>query len=73
MDPAYWAAQLRQTVRLSDCLTELFKEPARVILEVGPGRALSTLARQHPSKLSSHVVASSTRHPKKRDRMLPSF
>ena len=44
-DPAYWAAQLRQPVRFADCLERLQREPA-VLLEVGPGRALSSLARQ---------------------------
>jgi malonyl CoA-acyl carrier protein transacylase/acyl carrier protein len=64
VDPAYWATQLRQTVRFSDCLERLFEEPGRVLLEVGPGRTLGTLARQHPRKSKDHVVLSSTRHPK---------
>lgn len=63
-NPAYWAAHLRQTVRFSNGLTELLKVPGRILLEVGPGRTLETLARQHPGKTQDHLVLASTRHPK---------
>jgi acyl transferase domain-containing protein/thioesterase domain-containing protein len=63
-DPSYWARHLRQTVRFSDCLQELFQEPNRVLVEVGPGRTLATFARQHPDKPKRLTVLSSTRHPK---------
>ena len=45
-DPAYWAGQIRAPVRFADSLRHVLAEdrPA-VLLEVGPGRALSTLAR----------------------------
>ncbi|MEO8425663.1 MAG: type I polyketide synthase [Verrucomicrobiota bacterium] len=55
-DPDYWARQLRQTVRFADGLGELVKEPARILLEVGPGQTLSTLARQHPDKNSEQLA-----------------
>jgi acyl transferase domain-containing protein/thioesterase domain-containing protein len=45
-DPAYWARHLRHTVRFSDCLTELFRKPDRILIEAGPGNALTSLARQ---------------------------
>jgi phthiocerol/phenolphthiocerol synthesis type-I polyketide synthase E len=64
MSPDYWVKHLRQTVRFSDCIEELLKEPNRVLLEVGPGRTFSTLVGQHPSKTEKQVVLSSTRHPK---------
>lgn len=64
MNPSYWAKHLRQTVRFSDCLQELLEEPNRVLLEVGPGRTLGTLSKQHPNNTKEHVVLSSTRHPK---------
>ena len=60
---SYWATHLRRTVRFSDCLHELMQEPNRVLLEVGPGRTLCTLARQHPSKTPGHIVLSSAPHP----------
>jgi acyl transferase domain-containing protein len=64
MNPAYWARHLRQTVRFSDCLQELMKEPRRVLLEVGPGYTFSVLANQQPLRSRDHVVLSSMRHPK---------
>ncbi|MGA2671641.1 MAG: SDR family NAD(P)-dependent oxidoreductase [Terracidiphilus sp.] len=45
-DPAYWARHIRQTVRFSDCLTELFRKPDPILIEAGPGNALTSLARQ---------------------------
>jgi acyl transferase domain-containing protein len=63
-DPRYWADHIRQTVRFSDCLQELFQEPKRVLLEIGPGRTLCTLARQHSEFDREIIVLSSTRHPK---------
>jgi acyl transferase domain-containing protein/thioesterase domain-containing protein len=44
-DPAYWARHIRQIVRFSDCLTELFRKPDHILIEVGPGNALTSLAR----------------------------
>ncbi len=43
-DPAYWARHLRQTVRFADGVRELMSNSDRVLLEVGPGNALCTLA-----------------------------
>jgi acyl transferase domain-containing protein/acyl carrier protein len=48
-DPAYWSSQIRQPVRFSACLERLVDGEERVALEVGPGRTLSMLARQHGS------------------------
>ncbi len=46
-DPGYWALHLRNTVRFSDCVTELLRQPDRIMLEVGPGQTLASLVRQH--------------------------
>jgi acyl transferase domain-containing protein/acyl carrier protein len=62
-DPSYWARHLRQAVRFADGVRELVKVPDRILLEIGPGRTLSTLARQHPDKTAGQVVVSSLRHP----------
>ncbi|MDQ1592735.1 MAG: hypothetical protein QOG71_3362 [Pyrinomonadaceae bacterium] len=62
-DPLYWSQHLRQTVRFADGVGTLLKEPELILLEVGPGRTLGALAKQHPSKTAGHVVASSLRHP----------
>ncbi len=65
VDPTYWARQLRGAVRFAEAVAELFREPDRVLLEVGPGNTLATAARQHPTR-SGHAVISSLRHPKER-------
>ncbi|MGB2570898.1 amino acid adenylation domain-containing protein [Micromonospora citrea] len=44
-DPAYWAAHVRDTVRFGDAVA-LVADPDTVLLEVGPGSTLGTLARQ---------------------------
>ena len=62
VDPAYWAAHLRETVRFSDGVAQLLSEPNTVLLEVGPGQTLSTLTRQHPDRDAKHVVLSSSPH-----------
>jgi acyl transferase domain-containing protein len=61
--PSYWARQLRQTVHFAAGLHELLQEPDRILLEVGPGQTLSTLARWHPEKAPAQVVLSSLRDP----------
>src|SRR5215210_9512156 len=48
-DPAYWAEHLRGTVRFADAVSELWREPGRVLVEVGPGQTLSSWALQHPA------------------------
>ncbi|MEH2138367.1 alpha/beta fold hydrolase [Nostoc sp.] len=60
-DPHYWARHLRQTVRFGEGMTELLKEPERILLEVGPGQTLSTFAKQHDNL--EPVVLTSIRHP----------
>ncbi|HID99164.1 MAG TPA: SDR family NAD(P)-dependent oxidoreductase [Thiotrichaceae bacterium] len=62
-EPAYWSQHLRQTVRFADGLQQLLKNSARILLEVGPGRTLTTNARRHPDKAAEQVVLSSLRHP----------
>lgn len=45
-DPSYWARQMRAPVRYAEGLRTLASQGEWVLLEVGPGRQLSTLARQ---------------------------
>jgi amino acid adenylation domain-containing protein len=45
-DPESWARHLCQPVRFAAGLATLWQDPARVLLEVGPGFGLSTLALQ---------------------------
>lgn len=60
-DPNYWAQQLRQPVRFSEGITKLLNQSERILLEIGPGQMLSTLARQHQQ--GEQAVISSLRHP----------
>jgi acyl transferase domain-containing protein len=62
-DPAYWARHIRQTVLFSEDMSELFKVPERVLVEVGPGRTLSVIARHHPLRGAGQMAISSLRHP----------
>ena len=62
-DPSYWVDHLRHTVRFSDCITALAQEPGRLLLEVGPGKTLSSLARLHPALKSSQIAVPTMRHP----------
>ena len=52
-DPEYWARHLRNTVRFSDCVTELLREPGRLMIEIGPGQTLASLVRQQMTGLRS--------------------
>jgi acyl transferase domain-containing protein/acyl carrier protein len=61
--PQYWARHLRQTVRFSEGVHELLKETNGVLLEIGPGQTLSSLAKRCPEKTTNHVILSSIRHP----------
>ncbi len=60
-DPAWWARQLREPVRFAAGLAALVAEPRRLLLEVGPGRTLATLARP---QAPGCAVVTSLRHPR---------
>ncbi len=60
-DPDYWVRHLRNTVRFADGVAELVRDSSRVLIEVGPGRVLATLARQHPDRQQSQLVMTSMR------------
>ncbi|MHB8519307.1 MAG: hybrid non-ribosomal peptide synthetase/type I polyketide synthase [Limisphaerales bacterium] len=57
--PDYWVGHIRQTVRFAEGVSELLREPGAVLLEIGPGRALSNLVQQHPSRNSRQLVVAS--------------
>ena len=62
-DPGYWGRHLRQAVQFAAGLSELFKNPRRLLLEVGPGRTLNTFAKKHSEKPKELVALTSMRHP----------
>jgi acyl transferase domain-containing protein len=55
-DPAYWARHLRQPVRFAQGLRELLKDAADVLLEVGPGQTLASLAGLQEVSLLWHTA-----------------
>lgn len=65
----YWADHVRHTVRFHQGLTTLYSsrdevdaDQSLILLEVGPGKTLSTLARQHGLRKPQDWCLSSTRH-----------
>ncbi len=61
IDPDYWAAQLRQTVRFADGIAVGLKISNAILLEIGPGNTLSALCEQNSEFSDSHKVISSLR------------
>jgi acyl transferase domain-containing protein len=57
--PDYWARQLRMPVRFAEAAGTLLKAEGFILLEVGPGQTLTTLARQHPDSDREQLVLAS--------------
>ena len=62
-DPQYWVDHLRGTVLFEEGVRSLCSESGRILLEVGPGRTLSSLAQMHPERVREQAVLHSLRHP----------
>ncbi|MEU8695393.1 beta-ketoacyl synthase N-terminal-like domain-containing protein [Streptomyces sp. NPDC048665] len=60
---AHWVRHLRRPVRFGEVLDTLFGTPDRVLVDVGPGRTLATLARQHERYDSKQAVVHVAPHP----------
>jgi phthiocerol/phenolphthiocerol synthesis type-I polyketide synthase E len=60
-DPARWAAQIRVPVRFAGAVTALLGDPRLVVLEVGPGRSLTSMARRSPAWSSTHRALAAMR------------
>ncbi|HET7595568.1 MAG TPA: aminotransferase class III-fold pyridoxal phosphate-dependent enzyme [Burkholderiales bacterium] len=58
IDPDYWARQMRHPVRYMDGIGKLLR-PELALLEVGPGQALVSLARQHPDRTPAQLMIAS--------------
>src|SRR6185312_704668 len=64
-DPDYWVRHLVSPVRFADGVSELWRESGRVLLEMGPGQTLGSLAlQQRPAEPADNAgaVLSSLRH-----------
>lgn len=60
-DVEYWVRQLREPVLFAQGLDELFRAGVSALIECGPGRILTTLARQHPARGPQHELIVSMR------------
>jgi acyl transferase domain-containing protein len=63
-DPIYWAKHIRQPVRFATGLAELLTESSQILLEVGSGQTLATLAKQQNESATDSVVLASLPDPK---------
>ncbi len=61
-NPRYWGDQLCATVRFFEGIHQLMKEENAVFIEIGPGRVLSNIIRQHPHKKPGHMFVNLARH-----------
>ncbi|HET9803747.1 MAG TPA: aminotransferase class III-fold pyridoxal phosphate-dependent enzyme, partial [Candidatus Acidoferrum sp.] len=57
--PEYWAKHFREAVQFSRGITQLRDREECILLEVGPGNVLATLARQHTPRATDQIVVSS--------------
>lgn len=60
-DPDYWVRHLRHSVQFDAGMKELLRNPAQALIEIGPGRTLSSLAKQQP--VQAVAALSTMRHP----------
>ncbi|HEY1107796.1 MAG TPA: condensation domain-containing protein, partial [Opitutaceae bacterium] len=58
--PEYWTTHLRQTVRFADGVAELVAGGSTVLLEVGPGSTLASLAKQHTATANNAATTVAT-------------
>ena len=63
-DPDYWVRHLRNTVNFRACVATLAETQGRVFMEMGPGRALSSLAQANG--IASGQVVPALRHPEQK-------
>ena len=67
-DAGYWSRQLRQSVCFADALQTLLGRGGDfVLIEVGPGSALSQFVRQHPAKTNDTGIVASLGQPENGD------
>jgi non-ribosomal peptide synthase protein (TIGR01720 family) len=60
--PNYWKNHLRQTVLFSDGVATLLKDENLILLEMGPGNALSSFVRAQLPEKSETVLINAMRH-----------
>ncbi|GAX45460.1 beta-ketoacyl synthase [Tolypothrix sp. NIES-4075] len=65
-NPDYYAQHLRSTVLFAKGVEKLLATPEQILLEVGPGHTLATLAKRHPDKAATQTILTSVRHPQEK-------
>ncbi|MEV8510702.1 amino acid adenylation domain-containing protein [Dactylosporangium sp. NPDC051484] len=65
--PDYWARQLRGTVRFGQCLASATATGDTVLVDVGPGRGLTTIAQGAAPGVSVSAVAGGSRDERPED------
>lgn len=57
----YWATHMRQPVRFADGMRALWEKPGNILVEVGVGQMLGSMAMQHPARARANdpIVLSS--------------
>ncbi len=66
MSPAYYATHLRRTVRFEEGIRTIAKDPSMLLLEVGPGNTLSSLALLTLGTKFAKNIITSLSHPQKK-------
>ncbi|MBC7976567.1 MAG: hypothetical protein H7138_16460, partial [Myxococcales bacterium] len=59
--PAYWGRQVHDTVRFATGIGTMIREGCRLLLEVGPGHYLTSMASQQTAKAGNVVCQPSIR------------
>ena len=62
VNPRYWGKHMCSTARFSDGIKKLLKEDKAVFIEIGPGRVLGNLVRQHADNKTGQMVLNLVRH-----------
>lgn len=60
--PYYWTRHLRETVRFKDGISQLLHKPGQILLEVGPGRTLTSLTKLQIEPASPPLMLTSMPH-----------
>lgn len=60
---AYWVNHILKPVNFTQCLAEILKSEQGIFVEVGPGHALSTFAKQHADRVVTQNFVNLMRHP----------
>ena len=63
-DAEYWVQHIRKPVRFAQGLGTILKDHHCVLLEVGPGKGLGSLAQMHNEIKKDTGIVTSLRHPK---------